>query len=238
MLINLFSFIKRIKRPSRWPRGLRCRSATACLLVLRFRIPREACLSVLWLLCVVTWRSLRRADHSSTGVLPTVVRRYLCSRNLMNETIALVGLQRQKIKCNNIYKPQQTVYFKNYMTFVQLLVSIHTESSSGFRARPLKHSSKVNIFFGKISGVTLFLMPRRESRLLMCLILVLNSSSCPSMLNKTPLRHVWKVHINLFMYVCLPVYTHGTTCHPLDGFSRSFALWSCYLNIFRKFKFG
>ena len=30
---------------------------------------------LLCLLCVVRWRSLRRADHSSRGVLPTVVRR-------------------------------------------------------------------------------------------------------------------------------------------------------------------
>jgi len=29
--------------------------------------------------------SLRQADHSSRGVLPTVVRRYVLSRNLRNE---------------------------------------------------------------------------------------------------------------------------------------------------------
>ena len=33
----------------------------------------DVCL--LWVLCVVRYRSLRRADHSSRGVLPTVVRR-------------------------------------------------------------------------------------------------------------------------------------------------------------------
>jgi len=27
----------------------------------------------LWVLCVVRWRSLRRSDHSSRGVLPSVV---------------------------------------------------------------------------------------------------------------------------------------------------------------------
>jgi hypothetical protein len=33
--------------------------------------------------CVfVRWRSLRRADHSSRGVLPTVVRPCVWSRNL------------------------------------------------------------------------------------------------------------------------------------------------------------
>jgi len=30
--------------------------------------------------CVVRWRSLRRADHSSRGVLPTVLRRCVWSR--------------------------------------------------------------------------------------------------------------------------------------------------------------
>jgi len=41
--------------------------------------------------------SLRRADHSSRGVLPTVVRRR--SRNLKNEeTMARVGPQHHKIK--------------------------------------------------------------------------------------------------------------------------------------------
>ena len=43
----------------------------------------DVCL--LWVLCVVRKRYLRWADHSSRGVLPTVVRRYVWSRNLVNE---------------------------------------------------------------------------------------------------------------------------------------------------------
>ena len=39
----------------------------------------------LWVLCVVRWRSLWRADHSSRGVLPTVVRRCAWSWILDNE---------------------------------------------------------------------------------------------------------------------------------------------------------
>jgi hypothetical protein len=39
----------------------------------------DVCL--LWVLCVVR----QRADHSSRGVLPTVVRRYVWSRNIVNE---------------------------------------------------------------------------------------------------------------------------------------------------------
>jgi len=40
---------------------------------------------LLWMLCVVRWRSPRRTDHSSRGVLPTVVRRCVWFRNLVNE---------------------------------------------------------------------------------------------------------------------------------------------------------
>ena len=42
---------------------------------------------------------MRRADNSSTGVLPTVVRRCVWSRILVNEvTLAQLGLSRQKTK--------------------------------------------------------------------------------------------------------------------------------------------
>jgi hypothetical protein len=33
---------------------------------------------LLWVLCVVRYRSLRRGKHSSRGALPTVVRRFVC----------------------------------------------------------------------------------------------------------------------------------------------------------------
>jgi hypothetical protein len=50
-----------------------------------------------WMLRVVRYRSLRRTDPSSRGVLPTVVCHCVWSRNLKNETVlALVGLLRQK----------------------------------------------------------------------------------------------------------------------------------------------
>jgi len=66
-----------------------------------FESHREhGCLS--WVLCVVRWRSLRRADHSSRGVLPTMVRRCVRSRDLVNEeAMAHWGLLCQK----------QSVYF-------------------------------------------------------------------------------------------------------------------------------
>jgi hypothetical protein len=54
---------------------------------------------LLWVLCVVRQRSMRRADHSSRGVLPTVVRRCVWSRNLKNEeAMTRVGSQRHSKK--------------------------------------------------------------------------------------------------------------------------------------------
>jgi len=53
---------------------------------------------LLWVSCVVRWRSLRRADRSSRGVLPTVVCR-VWSINLVNEAMTRVGSQRHKKKC-------------------------------------------------------------------------------------------------------------------------------------------
>ena len=50
-------------------------------------------------LCVGRYRSQWRADHSSRGVVPTVVRRCVWSRNLMNEeALASVWPQRQNKK--------------------------------------------------------------------------------------------------------------------------------------------
>jgi hypothetical protein len=58
--------------------------------------------------CVVKQRSLRRADLSSRGVLPTVVRRCVLKRNLVNEeaiAIARWAAELEKInnKCIYIY---------------------------------------------------------------------------------------------------------------------------------------
>ena len=68
---------------SHWPRGLRLRSASARLLRFWVRIsPWYRCLSVESVVCHT---SLRRANHSSRGALPTAVCRYVWSRNLVNE---------------------------------------------------------------------------------------------------------------------------------------------------------
>jgi hypothetical protein len=60
---------------SQWPCSLRCRSAAAWLLGSQFESRSgHGCLSVAFICCVVLCRqrSLRRADHSSRGVLPCV----------------------------------------------------------------------------------------------------------------------------------------------------------------------
>jgi hypothetical protein len=71
-------------------------------------------------LCVVRKRSLRRADHSSRGVLPTVVRRCVWSRNLVNEeALAQWGRLRQKqTKILSINQWSRTKEMFTRVTFV------------------------------------------------------------------------------------------------------------------------
>jgi hypothetical protein len=73
----------RIRR-SQWPRGLRRGSAVASLLGLRVRIPPGAWIFVSCECCVLSGRgrSVRRADHLSRGVVPSVV----CLKECDHET--------------------------------------------------------------------------------------------------------------------------------------------------------
>jgi hypothetical protein len=82
---------------SQWPRGLRRRSAAACMLRLWVGIPTvHGCL--LWVLCVDRER-LQRADHLSRGFLSIVVHRYVWLRTVVNdEAMASVGPQNQRKK--------------------------------------------------------------------------------------------------------------------------------------------
>jgi len=94
---NIYEYVLDCR--SQWPRGIRRRSAAARLLRLWVRIPPVAWTFVCFVcvVCVVRYRSLRRAVHSSRGVLPTVMRRCVWSRNLVNEeAMAQWGLLRQK----------------------------------------------------------------------------------------------------------------------------------------------
>ena len=55
----------------------------------------DACL--LWILCVVRYRSMRRADHSSRGVIPTVMCHCAWPRNIKNlAALTRIGLLRRR----------------------------------------------------------------------------------------------------------------------------------------------
>ena len=78
---------------SLWSRGLRRRSAAARLLRSWVRIPPGAWMFVCCVVCVCC--QVEVSDHSSIGVLPTVMHRCVWSRNFKNEeAMARVGLQR------------------------------------------------------------------------------------------------------------------------------------------------
>ena len=75
--------LKKMSR-SQWPRGQRRGSAAARMLRMWVRIPPGAWMSVCCECCVLSCGSLRRADHSSRGVIPTVVRHSLLFTNPVN----------------------------------------------------------------------------------------------------------------------------------------------------------
>ena len=70
---------------SQWQRGLRRRCSAVRLLRLWVRIPPGARIFVYCECCVLSGRGLRRIDHSSRGVLPTMALLCVWSRNLENE---------------------------------------------------------------------------------------------------------------------------------------------------------
>ena len=76
------------------------------------------------MLCVIRYRSLRRANYSSRGVLPTAARRCVLSRNLMTEeALAQWGLLRQK--------QNQGVCYVNFLNFfVYIGQTVHAEMLS------------------------------------------------------------------------------------------------------------
>jgi hypothetical protein len=73
-----FNLSMKFLRRSQWSHSLRRGSVDAHLLGLRVRIPPGGT-DHLRVLCVVRKRSLRRADHSSGGVLPSVVCTFFSS---------------------------------------------------------------------------------------------------------------------------------------------------------------
>jgi len=99
-------------------------SAVARLLRSWVRIPPEAWMSVCCECCVLCrWRSLRRADHSYRGVLPTMVRCCVWSRNLVNEE-ALDRVRPQRYRGENLLVLRSIwCFFLSYdLTFHFLLI--------------------------------------------------------------------------------------------------------------------
>ena len=82
---------------------------------------------------------MRRADHSSRGVLPTVMRRCVRSRKIVNgKAVAHLGLLRQKKKvqyCSLIFNTVNLKYLRTpnhsiMYTAVKSLRQLYTELSS------------------------------------------------------------------------------------------------------------
>ena len=108
-----------------WPRGLRRRSTAARLLRLWVRIPPGAWMSVRCECCV--W-SLWRADHAARGVLSTVMRRCVWSRNLKNEeAMARVGPQRRMGGGKKRWRSADGTFF--IIITLQMYVSWHRDVS-------------------------------------------------------------------------------------------------------------
>jgi hypothetical protein len=86
--------------PVPWPNGLGPRPLACWDCGFKFHRGIYVCCECF----VLSDRSLRRSNHSSIGVLPTVVRRCVWSRNLVNkEVLAHWGLLRQKLRNPEIY---------------------------------------------------------------------------------------------------------------------------------------
>jgi len=95
----------------------------------------HVCLSVVSVVCCAGLRSLRRADHSSRGVLPNVVYRYVWSRNFVNEAPAHWGLLRQKKKTlclkwdvNQRLSCSSELLYKSYANVLTLSLNIGPHS--------------------------------------------------------------------------------------------------------------
>ena len=108
---------------SQWSRGF----AAARLLGLRVRIPPEnGCLSLSGIVCVVGLKSLRRADHSSRGLLQNVVCLSVMRRNSkpLHLEWGRQKLRKRKKGRKKERKKDMYVHAKNVLNFYKFLSSL------------------------------------------------------------------------------------------------------------------
>ena len=86
-------------------------------------------------------KTLRRADHSSRGVLPTVLRRCVWSRNIKNEeAMTRVGSQRHSKKTKvrrdgylqRLYRDARSTEHKNLQWIYKIGISLQVTTNSLF----------------------------------------------------------------------------------------------------------
>jgi hypothetical protein len=138
----------------------------------------DVCL--LWVLCVVRQRSLDGLIHSSRGVLPTVVRRRVRSRNLVNEeALAHWGLLRQ------IKKIQ-------LLTRAGLWKSSEVNKKFSYSDRLANSSLKALLFLSQIAVILAWLrypLPRTITH-----GIKLQDKCCCTFERKTLHSMIWNVH--------------------------------------------
>jgi hypothetical protein len=119
---------------SQWPRRLRRGSVAARLLGSWVRIPpggMDVC--PLWVLCFIAQGSLPRADHSSRGILPSVVCRTECDLETSKKeaTWARFGLlchRKGKNISMSVTAPACVCVFWSFLTAVDVKAASHTLS--------------------------------------------------------------------------------------------------------------
>ena len=79
--------------------------------------------------CVVRQRSLRRADHSSRGALPTVVLRCVWSRNIKNRCSIYIYIYNiSSLRVNNYFYFSRNLNFYIILVFSDLLINPHSST--------------------------------------------------------------------------------------------------------------
>jgi hypothetical protein len=133
----------------------------------------DVCL--VWLLCVVRLRSLRRADHSSRGVLPTVVCQCVWSRRLKHEaTLARVGQLHQRGVRRVHYQLWRSILYN----ILRLLVS------SPLLRLWLVFHEKIQIFSlcacGRMWECVVYTRCSQSVQLYMCVCFLFGRFPCPT----------------------------------------------------------